>query len=43
MSFPVRYDGNLGEGRVFFDATHWVSERRPGLPDCLTVDALGNL
>ena len=43
MSFPVRDDGNLGEGRVFFDATHWVSERRPGLPDGLTVDALGNL
>jgi gluconolactonase len=42
MAFPVREDGSLGEGRVFFDAT---SEVRPGTgnPDGLKVDRDGNL
>ena len=42
MAYPVRDDGTLGDGAVFFDATHWVPER-PGLPDGLEVDAAGNL
>ncbi len=41
-AFPVRDDGTLGEGRVFFDATKWVGER-PGAPDGLAVDSKGNL
>jgi len=42
MAFPVRKDGSLGSGRVFFDATSWT---RPdtGNPDGLKVDARGNL
>jgi gluconolactonase len=42
LAFPVRDDGTLGESRVFFDATRWVPER-PGLPDGLAVDTLGNV
>jgi gluconolactonase len=43
MAYPVRPDGSVGEGRVFFDATAEVGEGRPGLPDGLKVDALGNV
>jgi gluconolactonase len=42
-SFPVKADGTLGESKVFFDATAWVKEGRPGLPDGLTVDQQGNV
>jgi gluconolactonase len=41
-SFPVQADGSLGEGKVFFDATPWVGERK-GLPDGLAVDRAGHL
>lgn len=43
MAFPVKPDGTLGEGRVFFDATAWVRRKLPGLPDGLKVDRHGNL
>lgn len=43
MAFPVKADGNLGEGKVFFDATPWVQQRKKGLPDGLKVDQKGNL
>ncbi|HXG60801.1 MAG TPA: SMP-30/gluconolactonase/LRE family protein [Planctomycetota bacterium] len=42
MAFDVKADGTVGAGRVFFDATKWVSSRK-GLPDGLKVDARGNL
>jgi gluconolactonase len=42
MAFPVKGDGTLGKGRVFFDATKWV-ETKKGLPDGLRVDKQGNL
>jgi gluconolactonase len=42
MAFPVREDGTLGAGRVFFDVTHWVGSRK-GLPDGMKVDRAGNL
>jgi gluconolactonase len=42
MAFPVRDDGTLGDGRVFFDATRWVGERK-GLPDGMAVDPAGNV
>ncbi len=42
MSFPVKVDGTLGEGKLFYDATDQV-EKLPGLPDGLEVDAAGNL
>ena len=43
MAYPVKGDGSVGEGRLFFDATAEVGEARPGLPDGLKVDAAGNL
>ncbi len=42
MAFPVKEDGTLDEGRVFFDATPMVGMKK-GLPDGLKVDAAGNL
>ncbi len=42
MAFPVRPDGTLEGGRVFFDATE-LARKRPGLPDGLKVDREGNL
>ncbi|HEY5907842.1 MAG TPA: SMP-30/gluconolactonase/LRE family protein, partial [Vicinamibacteria bacterium] len=43
MVFPLREDGTVGEGRVFFDSTSWVGKERPGLPDGLKVDVAGNV
>jgi gluconolactonase len=42
MAFPVKDDGTLGEGRVFFDATKWAG-KKPGAPDGMKVDAKGNV
>jgi gluconolactonase len=42
MAFPVREDGRLGKGRLFFDATPFTS-RWNGLPDGMKVDRGGNL
>jgi gluconolactonase len=42
MAFPVKKDGTLGKGRVFFDATKWVGKKK-GLPDGMKVDQKGNL
>jgi gluconolactonase len=42
MSFPVKDDGTLDKGSVFYDATKEVG-KLPGLPDGLTVDNDGNL
>lgn len=42
MAFPVKDDGTLGEGKVFFDATEWVGKKK-GLPDGMKIDAKGNL
>ena len=42
MAFPLKADGTLGTGRVFFDATQRVKSSK-GLPDGLKVDAQGNL
>ncbi len=33
----------MGTGKVFFDATKWVGEKMPGLPDGMKVDQAGNL
>lgn len=43
MAYPVKADGTLGNGRVFFDATPMVGASKKGLPDGLKVDAAGNL
>lgn len=42
MAFPVKDDGTLRSGKVFFDATKWVGMKK-GLPDGLKVDQQGNL
>lgn len=42
MSFPVKPDGTLGGGKVFYDATSLVN-KLPGLPDGLKVDRAGNV
>lgn len=41
-AFPVMDDGTLDKGKVFFDATQWVGERK-GLPDGMKVDRQGHL
>jgi gluconolactonase len=40
MAYPVKADGTLGPGKVFFDVT---SSKEPGLPDGMKVDRRGNL
>ncbi|HEX8916028.1 MAG TPA: SMP-30/gluconolactonase/LRE family protein [Humisphaera sp.] len=42
-AFPIKDDGTLGEGKVFFDATKWVAPNVKGLPDGMKVDTKGNL
>jgi gluconolactonase len=42
-SFPVKDDGTLGEGKLFYDATENRKLGLPGGPDGLKVDAKGNL
>ena len=43
MAFDVKEDGNLGEGRVFFDAKPLSSKGRKGSCDGLKVDKSGNV
>jgi gluconolactonase len=43
MAFPVRPDGSLGNGKVFFDVTAAVSKSRPGVPDGLKVSTDGTV
>jgi len=40
MRYPVKPDGSLGAGEMFFDAS---SDARAGNPDGIKVDTLGNL
>lgn len=40
MRYPVKADGTLGPGKVFFDAS---SDHRPGGPDGMKVDRKGNV
>jgi gluconolactonase len=42
MAFPVKKDGTLGKGKVFFDSTDQVGKKK-GLPDGMKVDVKGNL
>ena len=42
-AFPVKADGTLGEGKVFFDSTAAVKDKKPGLPDGMKCDKAGNL
>jgi gluconolactonase len=40
MRYPVKPDGMLGQGEVFYDAS---SDKRPGSPDGMKVDRKGNV
>jgi len=40
MRYPVKADGSLGNGELFFDAT---SEKAEGSPDGMKVDTAGNV
>lgn len=42
-SFPVKTDGTLGEGKLFYDATENFKKGLPGLPDGMDVDSKGNV
>jgi gluconolactonase len=43
MSYPVKADGTLAKGKIFFDATAMVQQGLQGLPDGLKIDINGNL
>jgi gluconolactonase len=43
MAYPVKEYGGVGEGKVFYDSTKQVKEKRIGLPDGLKLDVQGNL
>jgi gluconolactonase len=43
MAYTLGDDGRVSDARLFFDATPLVGKERPGAPDGLKVDALGNL
>ncbi len=43
MAYPVKSDGTLGAGKVFFDATQAAKEKKPGLPDGMKVSRDGTL
>jgi gluconolactonase len=43
MAYSVQADGHATDGRLFFDATHLVSEDNPGFPDGLSLDVAGRL
>jgi gluconolactonase len=42
-AFPVKEDGTLGEGKIFFDSTDMVKKGLKGLPDGMKVDKDGNI
>lgn len=43
MAYPVKDDGTLGTGKIFFDATAAVKAKKPGLPDGLKVSRDGTV
>ncbi len=43
MAYPVKKDGGLGAGRIFYDATPLVKKGLKGLPDGLKLDQSGNV
>ncbi|HJZ93211.1 MAG TPA: SMP-30/gluconolactonase/LRE family protein [Gemmataceae bacterium] len=43
MAFQVKDDGTLGEGKVFFNSTAAVLDKKPGLPDGMKVSQDGTI
>lgn len=42
-AFPVKSDGTVGKGKIFYEASRLQGPDVKGVPDGLTVDAQGNL
>ncbi len=42
-AFPVKDDGTLGPGKLFYDATENFKKQLPGLPDGMAVDRHGHV
>lgn len=43
MSYPIKSDGSLGEGKLLFDASYLNQQGLQGAPDGLKVDEKGNI
>jgi gluconolactonase len=43
MAYPVKDDGTLGTGKIFFDATAEAKAKQPGLPDGMKVSRDGTV
>jgi gluconolactonase len=43
MAYPVKDDGTLGTGKLFFDKTQAAREKKPGLPDGMKVSRDGTV
>ena len=43
MAYPVKDDGTLGAGKLFFDQTQAAQEKKPGLPDGMKVSRDGTV
>lgn len=43
LKYDVQPDGNIANGRVFFDTTPQFEAKLPGLPDGIKVDQAGNV
>ncbi len=43
MSYPIKADGNLGPGKLFFDAASLNKQGLKGAPDGMKVDSKGNI
>jgi len=43
MAYPVKTDGTLGEGKIFFDGTSMIKQGWKGAPDGMKMDSKGNL
>ena len=43
MAFDVLENGDINNGRIFYDAKDWKTQGRKGSPDGMTVDIKGNI
>ncbi|MFI5152436.1 MAG: SMP-30/gluconolactonase/LRE family protein [Chitinophagales bacterium] len=43
MSYPVLADGNLGQGKIFFDESPYIKQGLQGVPDGMKIDKKGNI
>jgi len=43
LKYDVQPDGNIANGKVFFDTAEFFAKKLPGLPDGIKVDVHGNV